>query len=585
MRFKHISLPQILNAQVRLWAFQQHIHKQSNMLFKHKSMSPQPPQMSLWAMILMALFCVQPVFAQDKKDKLNSENVDVVKSFEARLLESNKINVQPQLPALDTTTQKQTYLVPARPLTVKYDAPKLRPIGMKTVKEEKPLNGFAKLGAGVPKSLWGEFGYYFQKNDQFDGKVWFRHHSQSAEKSVQNQKFMNNDFLLNGNYYVNQNVAVEGRIGYTADRVHFYGYDDDSLSRSSEAVRQDFKTIDISGRVYNKERNDADINYSVQPKFYTLSDYYSNDETGFSFDISATKWFAEKHPLRISIRPDLTKFSDTASQKLNNIYLQPSFTLHFDAVKFKIGGNFVNNRDEFSIFPDAELGLRVFGDGIQIFAGAGGDLRKNTYRSFTDYNPFIQIRGSKLRNTRYDTYYGGLRGNFGWLDYTAQASWSKASDLALYSVLVEDSITRFGVLYDTVKIGNLQGTVKCNILDGLTLTGTLSNNFIFDASNQDKPWGLPRLEGNFGAVYSALKGKASLRANAYVADGIWFKDVEGITRQSGVLFDLSLGGSYYFTKNIGVFLDLNNLLNNKRQRWFKYPTIGTNFMAGVTARF
>lgn len=533
----------------------------------------------------MLLFSTYAVLAQKEKDKLGSESTDVVKSFEARLLESNKINVLPQLPPLDTSTQKQNYVVPPRPLIVKYDPPKLKPIGMRTVKEEKPLNGYLKAGAGVPKAFWGEAGYYFKSSDKFDGKVWFRHHSQNAEKAIENQKFMNNDFLLNSNYYINENVAAEAKIGYSADRVHYYGYQVDSINRSSEAVRQDFKTLDLAARLYNKERNDADINYSVAPRFYKLTDYYSNTETGFSFDISATKWFAEKHPLRVSIRPDLTKFTDTATQKLNNIYLQPSFTFHSDIVKVKVGGNFVNNRDEFSIFPDVELGLRVLGDGIQLFAGASGDLRKNTYRTLSEYNPFYQIRGSRLRNTRFDNYYAGIRGNLGWLDYSAQGGYAKVSDLALHQTLFQDSLTQFRTIYDTARITNLQGAVKLTLFKDLALTGTLSQNITFELSNQSKPWGLPLTEGNFGAIYSVLKGKASLRGNAYIADGIWFRDAENIVRQTGVLFDLSLGGNYYFTKNIGAFLDINNLLNNKRQRWYNYPTIGTNFMAGLTARF
>ena len=31
-------------------------------------------------------------------------------------------------------------------------------------------NGFAKAGAGAPKTFWGEIGYYFGMKDKFDGK-------------------------------------------------------------------------------------------------------------------------------------------------------------------------------------------------------------------------------------------------------------------------------------------------------------------------------------------------------------------------------------------------------------------------------
>lgn len=536
-------------------------------------------------------------FAQtaSAQKELEGDNVTVVKDFDARLLDANKVNVTPSLPPLDTTTQKQTYTVPPHPSNVKYDAPKLRPIGIKAGPKEADYKGFVKLGAGVPTSLYGEGGYYFGKAEKFDGKIWLKHHRLSADKAIENQKFNTTEGLVNANIFLKNNLAVEANIGYIYDRVHFYGYDHDSFTFADTRVRQDFKIFDIGGRVYNSKRTESDLNFSVAPKLYLLNDFYSNKETGFDLALSATKWFAEKHALRVTIRPDFTSFTDSNTQKLNNIYLQPSFTLHTDFLQLKVGGNFVNNRDEFSIFPDAELTLRVWGDGIQVFAGASGDLRKNTYRSISRYNPFIQIRETKLQNTRFDNYYGGIKGNLGFLEYSGQGGYSKASNLALYQTRFEtdengQELTRFHILYDTVKIFNLQGTVKITPIKNLVVTATLSQN-IYDteltgtSEDQLAAWGLPEIEGNFGAVYTLMEGKANLKANFYTADKIAYRDEIGIFGKGQALYDLSLGGSYYFTKNVGAFLDINNVLNNKRERWYRYPTVGLNFLAGITARF
>jgi hypothetical protein len=533
---------------------------------------------------LALLLCSATLFAQ--KD-LEGDKIDVVKDFDARLLESSKLIVTPVLPPVDTSTQRQNYVVPARPLTVNYDAPKLRPIGMKAGAKEKMYNGYLKAGGGVPSTLWGEAGYTYSKKENFDARLWLRHHSLNASKNVENQRFFNNDVQLSSNIYLKNDVAVEAKAGYSYDRVHFYGYPD-SLTFDKERVRQDYKIFDLGARIFNGNRNDADLNYSVAPKFYVMSDFFSNKETGFDLNMQGTKWFAEKHPLRIGIRTDFTTFNDTAKQSLNNIYLQPSFTFHADFLKIKIGGNFASNRDVFSIFPDAELTLRVWGDGIQIFGGANGDLRKNTYRSISEYNPFIQMRDPetrKLRNTRWDNYYGGLKGNLGFLEYSVQGGYSKASDLALYQTLFGgEGITRFRILYDTAKVVNFQGSAKLNIVKNLTLTGTLSQN-IYTLSNERLPWGLPEVEGNFGAVYSLKDGKAQLRSNLYLADRIPHVDDKFNDNSSNVLADLNVGGSYYFTKNFGAFLDINNLLNNKRERWYDYPMVGLNFLAGITARF
>lgn len=541
-------------------------------------------------LILAAAMLTFSLAANAQKD-LEGDNVTVVKSFDAQLLEANKLSVPPTLPTLDTTTKLQNYTVPPHPSNIKYDPPKLRPLGVKAAPKEADYDGFVKLGAGVPNTIWGEGGYYFKAKDKFDGKIWLRHHRLSADKAVENQMFQKTAGLLSGNIFLPNNLATQVDVGYTYDRVHFYGYDDDSLEFSPGRTRQDYKILDLGARLYNSARNDADLNFSVAPKFYLLTDFYSNKENHFELGLSATKWFNEKHALRVNIRPDLTSFEDTTSQKLNNIYLQPSFTLHFDMLQLKIGGNFVNNRDVFSIFPDAELTLRVWGDGIQAFVGANGDLRKNSYRSLSTYNPFIQIRGSELRNTRWDNYYGGLKGNFGWLEYNGQVGYSKASDLALHQTSFDqDGITRFRVLYDTVKMFNIQGTIKLNPIKNLSITGTYSQS-VFDnettgtSLDELAVWGLPEIEGNFGAVYTLAEGKANVKASLHMADRIAFLNEQNELVKSKTLVDLSFGGSYYFTKNIGVFLDINNLLNNRRERWYRYPTIGTNFLGGFVARF
>ncbi len=548
------------------------------MAFNHKYL--------LFALAFISLS--QTAIAQ--KD-LEGDNVTVVKTFDAQLLEANKINVPPILPALDTTVQKQNYFVPPHPSNIKYDPPKIRPLGVKAAPKEAYYNGFAKLGVGVPNAIYGEGGYYFKSKDKFDAKVWLKHHQMSADKAIENQKFQKTQAQITSNIYLPKNLAAQVDLGYTFDRVHFYGYDHDSLKLSSDRTRQDYKILDAGVRLYNSKRNDADLNFSVAPKFYLMNDYYSNKETHFEVGLSASKWFNEKHVLQINIRPDLTSFDDTISQKLTNIYLQPSFTLHFDFMQLRLGGNFVNNRDIFSIFPDVEATFRVWGDGIQAFAGLSGDLRKNTYRSLAEYDPYINIRGTKLKNTRWDNYYGGVKGSFSWLDYNVQLGYSKASDLALHQTSFSPvGFTQFRIIYDTVKIFNVQGSIKFTPMKDLTITGTLSQNIYDEATtgtdaDQSAAWGLPEIEGNFGAVYTLLEGKANLKASFHTADRIAFLNEEGNKVKSTTLLDLSIGGSYYFTKNIGGFLDINNVLNNKRERWYRYPSVGVNFLVGIVARF
>lgn len=511
-------------------------------------------------------------------------------TLKVRMADANKIELLPSLPPLDTSSKNLKYDVPAHPVEMKYEAPTLRPIAIKAAEKQADYRGFLRLGGGSPTSVLGEGGYYFGKSETYDGKIYLKHHQLSADRALENQRFSSTGGSVSGNYYqLPSNLAVGAKVAYNYDRVQFYGYDHEVSSFTREATRQDYKLLDFSTKLYNRTKSEMDLNFSLAPRVYLLNDYYSNREIGFDMPMTATKWFNEKHALRLVLRPDITTFTDTATQKLNNIYLQPSFTFHTDVVQVKLGANFVNHKDVFSVFPDVDLTLRIWGEGIQAFAGAGGDLRKNTYLSMSRYNPFIQIRKSQLRNTSTLNFFGGVKGNVGFIEYNGQVGYSRVNDLALYITFFEKDqsgvpLTRFATLYDSASVFNLQFTAKIKPVENLVLTATASQN-VYSLYNQEAAFGLPEIEGNFGAVYSLLEDKMSLKANFYMADQIPYRDELGVLGESDVLYDLSLGGSYFFTKNVGAFLDINNILNNKRERWYRYPMVGLNFMIGVNARF
>lgn len=75
------------------------------------------------------MLCSFQLLAQDD---LPSGQVDIVKSFEARLAEANRVKVQAQLPPLDTTTRRLNYTVVSKDVPVEYLAPRIRPLAFRT---------------------------------------------------------------------------------------------------------------------------------------------------------------------------------------------------------------------------------------------------------------------------------------------------------------------------------------------------------------------------------------------------------------------------------------------------------------------
>ena len=288
--------------------------------------------------------------------------------------------------------------------------------------------------------------------------------------------------------------------------------------------------------------------------------------------------------MNISLRTDFSNFRDTAKQTLNNFYLEPNYTFHGDAFQVKIGGNLVSSDDDFFFFPNIEASANIVEGVLTAYVGADGSLTKHNFRNLADYNPYIFTR-FLVRNSKWTEYYGGVKGTIAGINYEAQLGYKNVDNLALFQLgNALDSIPRFDVLYDTANIFTIQGTVIVPLFEGLEITGSVAQN-VFSLDREEKPWHLPSFTVNAGARYTTPDRQFSLKADFFLENGVPFRNTAGEAENLNALFDLSIMGEYYFTDNIGAWIQLNNLAANQRQRWFRYPTLGLNAMVGVSAKF
>ncbi len=529
---------------------------------------------------LTTLFLISgtSLFAQDD---LPSEEVEVIKDFEARLEDSEKINVLPSLPELDSTSRSLTYQVLANSLPLEYSPPKIRPLAMRGDKVPPAYNAYLKLGYGLPTTPYAELAYNNSKEKTYDVGGHLKYLS-TNRTALKNQRYKDISGSLYGNYFWDQGFAVSADMSYRLDEVHFYGYDHDVDDYSREEAQQQFKTFKAKARFFNGERTQGDINYGLETEFIGFSDNFASKETSVNVQADATKWFNENHPLTIILNSDFTTFKDTATQNLHNFSLKPSFTYHGEIFKVKVGVNLTSHKDNFILFPDAEVAVNVVGNKLMVFAGAEGGLYKNNFKNLSDYNPFITSR-LQIGNTNYNHYYGGVKGNLSVVDYKIRAGYKKAKNMAMFLTDAVDTV-RLGVLYDTVSVFNIEGTLEAEPMKNLSVMLTLSQSF-FDPNNQEEAWHLPAFETNLSVRYLTLKDKLTLKGELFAQNGVNYVDLQGTQDNLNGLFDFNLGGEYQVTKNFSVFFDANNLLNNKRERWFRYPTYGINILGGLTARF
>ncbi|MCP9237139.1 hypothetical protein [Lewinella sp. JB7] len=522
---------------------------------------------------------------------LEDNSVTVVTNFEARLTDAERVNVNPVPPPPDTSTRRQTYTILPRPLEIEYPAPTIRPRAI-TREEQPPIKrGYAQLGVGVPNAFYGDVSYDLTGQENLDLGFYGKHYSFNNDKKIENQKASDTKLGVEGNYLFEQGFAVRGGLSYDTRSRYYYGYNfpelerDSNLTFTDDEVRQRFNTFSLHTEIYNGTRTEGDFDYRAGLSLYLMDASPSVRETGFDIDVAATKWINGTNPLDVELSADFTAFKDTSSQNLNVVSLSPSYTVVInDAIKLKAGVRLTSQEDDFDIFPNFRASAVLVDGLINAFAGIEGNVQKNTLRSLAEYNPWINTR-LRVRNSEATRYFGGVEGTFRGIAYRAEAGYKYLDNLALFTTRRDATgIPKFDVIYDDGSQIYLQGTATLPLVENLDLNATVTQRF-YSMEDEEKPWHLPSLSLNAAGIYTLTNLPLQLRADFFVENGLPYQTAEGGTDHLNALLDLSLNAEYTINDTFGAWVRVNNLLNNKRERFFQYPTIGTNFMIGASASF
>jgi hypothetical protein len=115
--------------------------------------------------------------------------------------------------------------------------------------------------------------------------------------------------------------------------------------------------------------------------------------------------------------------------------------------------------------------------------------------------------------------------------------------------------------------------------------------FIYNKNTFDELSYQPKLKAGVSAYYNwndklyfNLDITGIGKRDALVVNHALFTDTKIAVPVKG-LIDINLSANYFITKNIGVFLDLNNLGFQHWQRYYKYDTYGFHVIAGVKLSF
>jgi hypothetical protein len=526
--------------------------------------------------------------ANAQRDTTKKQSIDITSSYKPVLRNAVKINFSATNLSADTNKSVGPYSIPPQNLFYTYQPVSLKPLALtQDTVLELGVRNFIKLGVGNLSTPYASAGFSFG-----DGKtslVNFYADYISSKGKITNQDYSQLNLKGSGSYFTDKNEAY-GSIALKQQDFNLYGYDHLLHSYGKSDVLQRFQDVSIRAGIKNKEINESGINYNPNVQISIFSNQNKLTESSLVIDAPVEKTFADKFSVKVSANADITSYisKDLVSNvKFSNNVFQLSPELIYKAETFIIHGGVSPTWDngKLSVLPNIYGEAQIKDKPFMIEAGLIGRIIKNTYRNLAAVNPYLATLSSQ-QNTKETEFYGGVKTSVGkHFNFSAKAGFISYNNLPLYINDTANDLKAFIVANES-KLTDLRLHADMSFVsqDKFTITGGLTFNGYTGLQNNKKAWGTIPLELAASVRWWAFKQlmvKSDFKA--FTGGPYLLKNNVNETLSGGA--DLSAGLEYAINKKFSAWLDVNNIFNNKYERWHNYQVYGLNVLAGVIYKF
>lgn len=573
---------------------------------------------------ILLLFVFQFSFAQDKKDNIGTEVVNVVKPYTPTISDAFKVKEVPVIINEDNAKKESVkYSILPFPVASTFAPSKGTAQGVENAKQERLFKNYATLGIGNYDALNAEL-YVTEdlsNTDYVSGM--FRHNSSQGKiKEVLLDNFYYDtkvDLLYGSNA---QEMAWDIKAGYQNQIYNWYGLPEgfgNTLPPSESVVlvnginpQQSYNTFTAGGALAFEDGILSDMSLD----FTHFTDAFESSEN--SFLLAPTfKFEVMEETIKTKVFVDYVDGSfvnnylgtNTVPNEygFTNFGIEPSFIMNREDWTINIGAGLVyslgkeNSGNTFYFYPSVTASYKVVSDLMIFYTGAVGGLNQNKYKDFVDENPFVSPTLNIRPTSELYDIHAGLKGKLAsTISYDVKASYIFDENKALfksndYTEAETNPNYGFGnsfqVVYDDITTLRFYGEIKADLAKGVTVEvdATLSS---YSTKYQQEAWNLPTFQLNSKADFMITEKWFAGFNLFFVGERQDFQqntDIVYVTAPGPVFlesyFDLNANVRFKYNERFTAFLKANNIMNNGYQKWLNYPVQGFQVMVGGNYKF
>ncbi|UCE93529.1 MAG: TonB-dependent receptor [Flavobacteriaceae bacterium] len=555
------------------------------------------------------------VFSQKKKkDRIATEEVNVVKPFSPTVSEAYKINIEPKIDSVDLGGKKEiTYSINSVPVASTFTPAKGKAKSLRRVPKERFYNNFISVGYGSYSTPLIEIFAHSNSSKYNDFGGFLNYHSSGGgiDGIVLNDDFKRFEADL---YYKQSERTFDWKVkgGLTHLSNNWYGLSDE-ISYSESTInsideRQSYTDVFLSGNI---EFVDA-LFHSGNVSVSRFADKYKSGENHVAlksvidFPIGQELMYSE-----ISLELLNGKFENDFFQldKIDYTYFNIGFSPNFEVLRdnltvnigarlyYSITNNFEGSK--FYIYPNVTASYNISEEAFIAYAGVIGDLDQNSYKNFVSENPFVSPTLYIQRTNQQYNAYAGIKGLLNSkIRFNLKAAYINEENKALFRLnpsLTDGSneVTEgyeagnsFQVVYDDVNTIHFNGEIIFDLFQEFKFGGNIDFNS-YSLKNQEHAWNLPLVKATLLAKYTRKKWRAGadLFFSTDRKDELSIIPDTNIRVTNAAYFDINLNGVYTIDDKFDIFVNVNNILSDNYQVYTNFKVQGLQILGGVKYKF
>ena len=571
--------------------------------------------------LLPAIVALNPgmVMGQGAEKELDTISITLLTPYVPTISDANKRNDNPIMVEEIPFNPKLDYSIKTEKISSDFEIQPIKPARIKGEPLSKLYRSYLKIGYGTQSRLYGEAFVNSLRSKKHAWGVHVRHLSSSGKiKDVGNSGYSDTDFNLNGKMFLKKHT-LSGGADYEHSMVHFYGFDmnDTALTNLGDAVvgknaiRQQFSLVKGNVRLLSHYRDSAKINHDIQLDYYNLTDRYGLQENNFVLTVNVNRYF-NKEFFNVLVSYDYLddKYymnTDSSALQANTIIkINPSVSAAGNKYKFVVGiGAYIESDAlygaSYSFYPNVYFSYNLINDILKPFVGINGQLRRNSFKTLSDENPFVlspprvehntyanKATIPRIKNSRHTIqFYGGFKGEFSSSSaFNVSVSRDKIDDEMFFVTDTSNAMNnRFGIVYDNIKYFNVHAEFSFQDRKRFKLM-FLGDYNMYVTDYEERAWHKPELELTLSGTYN-IKEKIITKADIYLFGNQYAKEYEAdgktvVAVKLPAAVDVNLSIEYRYTKKLSIYLMLNNITTTKYYRFRNYPTQRFNLLGVVT---